>query len=109
MKPNPSKRSIRARRRNLQRDLELDVLARHEYFHLEPWQREPIDPDVRHVVTVETRVPWPNGRAACTCGLDTGWLPLWDAEQRASWHRRGAETFTPRETLESTTPDSGDE
>ncbi len=70
---------------------EFAALTRHpDYFYVEPWEREPIDPTVPHAVTIETREEFPNGRATCTCGSDSGWLPLWDAEQRGNWHRKQA-------------------
>lgn len=84
MKALPSKRCIQARRRGLVRDAERELS--HQVAHLEPWQRAAIIPG-KHVIRVDIRELWPNGRAYCTCGFNTGWIPLWDAEQRAAWHR----------------------
>ena len=83
-----NKKSLRARRRLLHdtaRETEA-LLQQPDYLHLERWQK----PDVeigKHEISVDIRETWPNGRASCTCGWETGWIPLWDAEQRAAWHR----------------------
>ncbi len=87
MKALPHKRWIRARRRGLLNDTrrELAALLRQpDYLHKEERAGARIGP---HVIRVDIREVWPNGRAYCTCGWDTGWIPLWDAEQRAQWHR----------------------
>ncbi len=94
MKPLPSRRSIRARRHNLLRETTREIAAladQPDYYYREPWQRVPVDPSVPHSVTLETRPTFPDTRALCTCGFDSGWLPRWDAEQRTAWHRREAE------------------
>ena len=57
--------------------------------YLEPWQRLPIDPNVEHIVVVETEaieVPW-RLRVRCSCGLDRGWQAPISAKQDADWHR----------------------
>ena len=65
MKRTPSKRCIRARRRGLVHDSELEIgslLRKPGYLHMEPWQRDPIDPGAHHGVAVDIREDWPNGR-----------------------------------------------
>lgn len=89
MKALPHKRCIRTRRRGLvhHTQQELAALLRQpDYLHLERWQRPGVVPG-KHDIRVDIREVWPNGRAYCSCGWDTGWIPLWDAEQRAQWHR----------------------
>lgn len=91
MKTEPSKTWIRARRRAQVRELALELsiaIRSSEHDFREDWQRQPIDRTVAHRIEVTLREVWPNGRTTCSCGFDSGWLPLWDAEQRASWHRR---------------------
>ncbi len=97
MRPLPSKRCIHARRSAEARALEREYEAQArdlDYYYLEPDKRLPFDPSVRHVVTLETRAAPPDARVTCTCGGDTGWIAFWDAELRAHWHRRQAETAT---------------
>lgn len=89
MKAPPDKRWIRARRRSLLDDTQQELAAllrQPDYLHLERWQRPGVIPG-KHDIRVDIREVWPNGRAYCDCGWDTGWIPLWDAEQRAQWHR----------------------
>ena len=81
---------------------QLSNAARHwvpdlDTFFVDPAHRLPFDPTVPHAVTLATNehaADQPLGRATCTCGADTGWLPLWDVELRAHWHRREAEKAT---------------
>jgi hypothetical protein len=89
MKALLSKRCIRAKRRGLLTDTQQEVAAllrQPAYLHLERWERPGVIPG-RHDIRVDIREVWPNGRAYCSCGWDSGWIPLWDAEQRAQWHR----------------------
>ena len=58
--------------------------------YLEPWQREPVDPTLEHIVTLERRGEFPHDRmrASCSCGLDRGWQEsLLGAKQDADFHR----------------------
>ena len=89
MKALPTKRCLRARRRGSLSDTQQELsalLQQPDYLHLERWQRPGVIPG-KHDIRVDIREGWPNGRAYCSCGWDTGWIPLWDAEQRAQWHR----------------------
>lgn len=56
--------------------------------YLEPWQREPVDPAVEHVVTLEKKgeIAYEGMRASCSCGFDQGWQSATAASQAADWH-----------------------
>jgi hypothetical protein len=58
---------------------------------LEPWQCEPIDRTIPHVVSIGRRAEYPDARVVCTCGLDRGWQSLFASELDADWHSRHAE------------------
>jgi hypothetical protein len=67
----------------------MERLVANAPMYLEPWQREPVDPTVEHIVTLERRGEFPRDqmRASCSCGLDRGWGSSLAAEQDADFHR----------------------
>ena len=55
----------------------------------EPWQRQPADPTVEHVVTFERRLETAGTqeRATCTCGFVRGWEFPGEVDPAARFHR----------------------
>lgn len=91
---NISKRRARVFRINARKaDAYLPPLGGLRIPILEPWQYEPIDRTVLHLVSIEYREAFPDARATCTCGLDRGWQSAAAAEDDARWHQEQACPF----------------